>query len=161
MKKAVFYSLWLLAMAPGQADVLGEGAFDTISISADEAIEDDQPGILHLNGNFKMRSEEWFLTASRATVYGSPGKPDRVYLEGTPAQFDFLPADEPDQELIEAAALQVEYLRDPNLLKLVGDASLVLDNEIIRSATIEYDIDSNRYRAGGDNGVFIKVPPVD
>ena len=161
MKTAVFYSLLILSMTPGFADVLGEGAFDTINISADEAIEDDQPGILHLHGSFRMRSEDWFLTSSNATVYGSPGKPDRIILEGTPARFNILPGDGPDQEPIEAAAMEVEYLREPNILKLVGDASLVLGKETIRSATIEYDIATNRYRAGGDSGVLIRVPPVD
>jgi len=161
MKTAVFYSLLILSITPGLADVLGEGAFDTINISADEAIEDDRPGILHLNGSFRMRSEDWLLTSSKATVYGSPGKPDRIILEGTPARFNFLAGDGPDQEPIEAAALEVEYLREPNTLKLLGNASLMLGNETIRSATIEYDIATNRYRAGGHTGVLIRVPPVD
>lgn len=161
MKKAVICSLLILSTTPGFAEVLGEGAFDTINISADEAIEDEQPGILHLNGSFQMRSEVWFLTSTRATVFGSPGNPDRIILEGTPAHFNFLADDGPDQDPIEATALEVEYLREPNTLKLVGDASLVLGKETIRSATIEYDITTNRYRAGGDTGVLIRVPPVD
>ncbi len=161
MKTAVFYSLLMLSITPGFADVLREGAFDAINISADEAIEDDRPGILHLSGSFRMRSDEWLLTSSKATVYGSPGKPDRIVLEGTPARFNFLPHDGPGEGPIEASALEVEYLREPNILKLVGDASLVLGNETIRSATIEYDIATNRYRAGGDSGVLIRVPPID
>lgn len=161
MNKAVFYILLALFPSAGLADAPGEGVFDTINISADEAIEDDQPGILHLNGSFQMRSDDWFLTSSKATVYGSPAKPDRIVLAGTPARFNFLSSEGPDQDPIEATALEVEYLREPNILKLVGDASLVLGNEIIRSATIEYDIATNRYRAGGEFGVSIKVPPVD
>lgn len=148
-------------MAPGFADILGEDAFDTINISADEAIEDEQRGILHLNGNFRMLSEDWDLTSNKAVVYGSPGKPDRIYLQGAPARFNFLPDPASGDEPILATAYEVEYIRAPNLLKLTGEASLVLGGETIRSTAIEYDITTNRYRAGGDNGVMIKVPPVD
>ena len=103
---------------PCSAASLGEGAFDMISISADEASEDEQPGILHFNGHFQMRSTDWQLTSDQATVYGSPDEPDRVYLEGSPAHFLVNRNDQTDQDQIKAAAQVVEYLRDANLLKL-------------------------------------------
>ena len=161
MKKAVFCSLLALLCPPCYADPLGEGAFETINISADEAIEDDKPGILHLKGHFLMLSHDWHLTSSLATVYGSPNKPDKIVLQGSPARFLFLPTVESGKDQIEATALTVEYNRDGNYLKLTGDASLVLGSETIHSSFIEYDITTNRYQAGGGNGVTIKVPPID
>ena len=161
MNKAVFYSLLALFCSSGFADPLGEGAFDTINISADEAVEDEIPGIIHLKGNFQMLSDEWSLTSNLATVHGSPNKPDRIYLQGSPARFLFLPEKDTSKEQIEAIASNVEYLRDINKLKLTGDATLMLGDEIIRSSYIEYDITTNRYQAGGDNGVVMKVPSVD
>jgi lipopolysaccharide transport protein LptA len=161
MKKAVVYSL-LMLISPLSADApLGESAFDMISISADEAIEDEQPGILHLKGHFLMQSENWHLTSARAIVHGSPNKPDRVILEGAPARFLVYPTSQSLRDPIEATALVVEYVREANKLSLSGEATLILGDEIIRSTSIEYDIDSNRYRAGGSKGVSIKVPPVD
>ena len=145
----------------GFADLLGEGAFDTINIRADEAVEDEAPDIIHLKGNFQMLSHEWRVTSNMATVHGNPNKPDRIYLQGSPARFLFLPEQDTSKEPIEAQALNVEYLRDTNSLKLTGDATLMLGNEIIRSSYIEYDITTNHYQAGGDNGVIMKVPPVD
>jgi lipopolysaccharide transport protein LptA len=139
---------------------LGEGAFDMISISADEASEDEQPGILHFNGHFLMQSTDWQLTSEEATVYGSPDQPDRVYLEGSPARFLINRNDEENRGQIKATALVVEYLRDDNLLMLSGGATLMLGDEVIRSTHIEYDINTNRYRAGGSDGVLIEVPPV-
>ena len=160
MKKSITWCLLMSMSCLCGAAPLGEGAFDMISISADEASEDEQPGILHFNGNFLMQSTDWQLTSEEATVYGSPDKPDRVYLEGAPARFLINQNDRENQGQIKAAAPVVEYLRDDNILMLSGGATLMLDDEVIRSIYIEYDINTNRYRAGGIDGVLIEVPPV-
>ena len=162
MKRAITCSLLMLTCSPCIAAPLGAGAFDMISISADEAREDEQPGILHFSGQFQMRSNDWQLNSAQATVYGSPDKPDRVYLEGSPAQFNVNRTDRTDQGPINGTAQVVEYLRATNRLVLSGEAVLMMGDEIIRSARIEYDINTNRYQAGGDDdGVLIQVPPVD
>mgnify|MGYP001544639570 CR=1 FL=1 len=161
MKITIFYSLLVLLCPICLAEPLVEGAFDTINISADEAIEDEKPGVLHLRGNFMMQSESWHLTSSQATVYGSPTKPDRILLQGSPARFTFLPGDEVGADKIEASALEVEYQRQDNSLMLTGKARLLLGEETIYSSSIRYDSTANRYLAGGDNGVNIKLPPKD
>jgi len=130
-----------------------------ISIAADEASEDEQPGILHFNGHFVMQSTDWHLTSDQATVYGSPDKPDRVVLKGSPARFLVNRTDHPDEGQVEGTALEVEYLREVNLLVLSSGATLMLGDEIIRSAHIAYDIGTKRYQAGGTDGVLIEVPP--
>jgi len=160
MKITVIFFLLALIFSPCGAAPLGESAFDMISISADEASEDEQPGILNFRGNFLMQSSDWQLTSTQATVYGSPNKPDRVYLEGSPARFLIHQVNQPDKDSIEAAASVVEYLRASNMLTLSGNATLKLGNEVIRSAVIEYDIGTNRYKASGTDGVLIEVPPV-
>ena len=99
MKRPIICSLFLFMCFPCVAAPLGAGAFDMINISADEAREDEQPGILHFNGHFQMHSDDWQLNASQATVYGSPDKPDRVYLEGSPARFHVNRTDRTEQGL--------------------------------------------------------------
>ena len=146
---------------PCGAAPLDEGAYDMISINADEAREDEQPGILHFNGNFRMQSNDWHLTSESATVYGSPDRPDRVFLKGSPAQFVVNKTDQTGEGEIEGTALEVEYLREENRLMLSGSATLILGDEIIQSANIQYDISTNRYQAGGTDGVLIKVPTVN
>jgi len=148
-------------ISPCGAAPLDEGAFDMVNISAEEAIEDEQPGILHFKGYFLMKSNDWQLTSTQATVYGSPNRPDRVYLEGSPARFLVSRTDNKQQGLIAASALVVEYMRAANTLMLSGDATLMLGDEVIRSTYIEYDISTNRYQAGGTDGVLIEVPPAD
>lgn len=140
---------------------LGESAFKTISISADEAIEDELPGILHFNGRFLMQSIDWNVMSSQATFYGNLDKPDRIYLKGEPARFLVASTTKTAQGPIDASALVVEYLREANKLILSGQATLMLGDEVISSTYIEYDIGTNRYAAGGNDGVSIEVPPVD
>jgi len=140
---------------------LGAGAFDMISISADEASEDEQPGILHFHGHFTMRSDDWNLTSDTATVYGNPDRPDRVVMEGSPARFVVRQSDGTQPDQIEANALVVEYSRADNMLLLSSGATLKLGDEVIRSKHIEYNIGTNRYKAGGADGVRIEVSPVE
>jgi lipopolysaccharide transport protein LptA len=161
MKSAVIFSLSILMCLPAMAAPLGAGAFDMISISADEASEDEQPGILHFSGHFMMRSDDWKLTSEEATVYGSPDKPDRVILQGSPARFVVNLSDSAYPGQIEADAPVVEYSRANNLLLLSGGASLTLGDEVLRSKRIEYNIGTNRYKAGGIGGVLIEVLPIE
>ena len=149
---------------PCDASSAGERVIETVSISADEAYEDIQPGILHFNGHFLMRSGDWQLESVQATVYGKPDRPDRVYLEGSPARFTIKrdPGNRQQggsQKTVEAAAPEVEYQRSTNLLILSGGAILMLDGEVIRSEVIEYNVITDRYRAEGLDGVMIEVPP--
>jgi len=154
---ALFFSVVTLC----EASPLDEGSFDTISIRADEASEDERPGILHFKGHFLMHSSEWQLTSSRATVYGRLDRPDQVNLEGSPARFLVTRAQGSDGETVEATASMLEYQRSVKMLKLTGNAVLKLGDEVIRSDSIEYDIDTDRYRASGADGVLIAVPAVD
>jgi len=161
MKYVLILILSSLAWLPCMAAPLGAGSFDMISISADEASEDEQPGILHFHGHFLMLSDDWNLTSDTATVYGNPDRPDRVVLEGTPARFVVKRTDGSQPDQIEAEALAVEYSRADNALLLTSGATLKLGDEIIRSRRIEYNIGTNRYTAGDADGVRIEVPPVE
>ena len=162
-KKALSCQIILLALmiSPGYASRPDENRLETIRISADEAYEGMQSGTLHLKGNFLMQSHEWKLESGKSTVYGKPDKPDKVFLEGTPARFLITRNDAKGWYTVEANASKIEYLRSLNTLELTGDAVLMLDDEVIRSSVIKYDIDRKRYWAGGVDGVMIEVPPVD
>ena len=144
---------------PGYALPLDETRLETINISADEAFEDIQPGIMHFKGNFLMQSRQWKLESAQATVFGQPDRLDKVLLGGSPARF-FITRDDGDElSTVEAEAPAMEYLRSTNVLTLTGGAMLKLDGEVIRSKMIKYDTETNRYWAGGVDGVMIEVPP--
>jgi lipopolysaccharide transport protein LptA len=154
-------TLFLLALAPCEASLPGDGNFETISITADVAREDIEPGILHFEGHFTMQTADWHIESIRATVYGHLERPDKVHLQGSPARFLINRDNLDDEDIVEATAPEMEYHRSTSILKLSGGAVLKLDDEVIQSAVIEYNVDTERYRAGGAAGVFIEVPPVD
>ena len=162
-KTALSCQIILLAvmLLPGYVSGLDKTSTETIRISADEAHEDIKPGILHLKGHFLMQGDEWKLESELATVYGKPDRPHRVYLEGSPARFLIIRDDTEGLQIVEAEALVIEYRRSVNSLELTGGAILKLDDEVIRSTEINYDIDTRRYRGGGVDGVKIEVQPVD
>lgn len=157
----IIVALFLLTVLPCKATLLDDGAFETINISADEAYEDIQPGILHFRGHFLMQGRDWRLESGRATVYGPPERPDKVYLEGTPVRLMVDRNDGSGRGAIVAVAAVLEYMRSTNMLKLSGGAVLKLDGEVIRSSLIEYNISTDRYWAGGADGVTIEVAVAD
>lgn len=161
MLKTVIGCLGVLAAAMYTASLaspLSDSAFDTISISADEAFEDSEPDILHLRGHFFMRSNEWQLSSDQATVYGRADKPEKLHLEGAPAHFQIKQS---DTGPVEATAPDMVYERATHTLRLSGGAVLKLEKETIRSARIVFNVDNNHYRAGGAHGVSIQVPAGD
>lgn len=160
LKTALYCQIVLLAAVMLLHDAVSAAGhvIETVSISADEAREDTEPGILHFNGHFMMQSQDWQLESERATVHGQPDRPDRVYLWGSPARFVIIRQQGDAQKRVEATAPQVEYHRSTNLLSLSGGAVLKLDGQIISSNVIEYNISTDRYRAEGVDGVMIEVP---
>ena len=99
------------------------------------------------------------MESEKALVHGQADRPDKVRLQGSPAQFLIRSTDNGNHGPVEASAPVIEYLRNSNSLKLSGGATLKLDDEIIRSTEIEFDIDTEQYSAGGHDGVSIEVPP--
>ena len=153
-------ALLALMIAPCTASLPCDHAVEAISITADEASEDTQPGVLYFDGHFIMQTNDWRLESRKAVVYGPPDRPDKVYLEGSPARFLVTRYAGAGTETVEATAPEMEYLRSTGVLRLSGGATLMLENEVIRSTVIEYNINTDRYRAGGADGVMIEVPPV-
>ena len=160
MLKAIPYCLVLL-LSPCNAAPIDEQTIETVSIRATNAVEGETPGVLHFDGDFMMRSDDWQLIADSATIQGHLDKPERVSLEGAPAHFQIRDAGDVGRGSIEAMAPFLEYFRASNTLVLSGGAVLKLDDEVIRSDYIEYNISTNRYSASGAAGVLMEVPPGD
>ena len=150
----------LVAMS-GFAESLSDHRFETVSISADEASEDSDSDTLRFAGHFLMQSGDWKLHSDEAIVSGPPDRPERVFLQGSPARFVIQRVTDEETHTIEASAPSIEYVRATQILSLSGGASLRLDNEVIKSAALEFDLSSDRYQSMGAGGVSIEVPPAD
>lgn len=149
----------LIAAMQCHASGVGDGVFEILNVSADRAGEDPVSDILFLSGNLRLETREWVLLAESAVVYGPANRPDRVLLEGSPVRLQTIGESFGELDALEASAPVMEYHRAGDRLVLSGGAVLNQDRQVIRSEVIEYDIEPGRFRARGDGGVLIEVPP--
>jgi len=153
--------LWAsLALSAGER-LSGFSAGDTVSIQADNAWEDEAPNTIHFNGQFELRARDWYLSADQATLYGNLDDPETAILTGSPANIELITVSDDRTDTVRGKADRIVYQRSTNSIRLVGEASLSIAGQTMQSDEIEYDIEQDRIQAGGDQGVHIRVNPVD
>ena len=134
---------------------------EKILIRSAEAREDAEPDLVHFSGGFQLEAEDWDVTADEASLYGKLNSPEKVLLGGSPARIRIRADYRGRSEEIEADADRITYRRDLRRVRLEGSARLVVADQTLSGGEIEYDIDSDRVRAGGEGGVRFKVLPAD
>jgi len=137
----------------------GFSSGDTVNIRAAEAWESEEPNVIHFSGNFELKASDWYLSADLATLYGKLDDPETAMLTGSPAFILVNTESEGRIQTITGQADRIVYHRETNSLRLEGAASITRDDNTMHSGKIEYDIEQDRIRAGGDEGVHIKVKP--
>jgi lipopolysaccharide transport protein LptA len=145
----------------GFAGSLDFSSGDTVTVSAERAWEADEADVIHFSGRFELRAPDWCLFGDTAVVYGNLDNPDRVVVEGKPARISFLRDAEGDvgspesRERVDGWASFVEYFRATDKLLMRGEAKLTRKESTLVSEVIEYDVDADRYSAGGEGGINI------
>jgi lipopolysaccharide transport protein LptA len=137
----------------------GFSSGDTVNIRAAEAWESEEPNVIHFSGNFELKASDWYLSADLATLYGKLDDPETAMLTGSPAFVLVNTESEGRIQTITGQADRIVYHRETNSLRLEGAASITRDDSTMHSGKIEYDIEQDRIRAGGDEGVHIRVKP--
>jgi lipopolysaccharide transport protein LptA len=137
----------------------GFSSGDTVTIRSAEAWEDEEAHIIHFGGNFELKASDWYLSADLATLYGKLDDPETVVLTGTPAFILVNTEYHGNIQTVSGEAERIVYFRETNTLRMEGAASLTRDENTMYGGEIEYDIGEDRIRAGGDEGVRIKVLP--
>lgn len=115
------------------------------------------PRSLHFKGNFQLDAPDWFIRADRATLFGAVDDPERIQVTGTPARVWMI--DETGVKEVDATALEIEYFRQNDRLRLTGDAVLEEQRNTLRSSSIDYDLGERRLVATGKGGVEIVTMP--
>lgn len=137
----------------------GFSSGDTVTIRSAEAWEDVEAHIIHFGGNFELKASDWYLSADLATLYGKLDDPETVVLTGSPAHILVNTDSRGRSETVAGEAARIVYQRVTNSIRLEGGALLSRDENTMRGGEIEYDIEKDRIRAGGDEGVHIQVTP--
>jgi lipopolysaccharide transport protein LptA len=151
----------------GWAGPLDFSSDDTVTITADRAWEAEEPNVIHFSGSFELHAPDWSMSGDTAVVYGKLDDPDRVIVEGKPATVSFLRESEDDagdadaDERVDGEASVVEYFRSTDKLIMKGSSRLVREDSNLTSEIIEYDVDTDRYSAGGEGGINIEYTPED
>jgi lipopolysaccharide transport protein LptA len=139
--------------------ISGFSSGDTVTIHSREAWEDEEPDIIHFSGGFELTASDWRLSADQATLYGKLDDPETVVLTGSPAHILVNTDSRGRSETVAGEAARIVYQRVTNSIRLEGGALLSRDENTMRGGEIEYDIEKDRIRAGGDEGVHIQVTP--
>jgi lipopolysaccharide transport protein LptA len=137
----------------------GFSAGDTVSIRSDSAWEDEAPDTVNFKGHFELKTNDWYLSADEAILYGRLDAPDFVTLKGSPAFIQFTAQTGDRREKVTGEAFRIYYRRETNSIRLKGGASLTRAGQTMQSGEIEYDIGDDSIRAGGGRGVQIRVKP--
>jgi lipopolysaccharide transport protein LptA len=150
-------SLPLLAAEPKQPqDVADEE--EPITIRADRAWEDADGKVMHLEGNFLMRTSEWEVKADRAQVEGPVEAPDRIISYGKPASIRVSMGGENPVDGF-GYSRKIIYQYEKKLLELHQDARLEMDNVSVTSEAIIYDVGNRRLISTGKDGVQFELRP--
>lgn len=143
-------------------DPLDFNSDDTVTVTAERAWEADEADVVHFSGQFELRAPDWCLFGDTAVVYGNLDNPDRVVVEGKPARIAFLreatgnSTNAVEEERVDGTATMVEYFRATDKLVMHGAATLTRKDSTLTSEEIEYDVETDRYSAGGSGGINIQ-----
>ena len=154
----IFWScLALPALASGDR-LSGFSSGDTVIIQSAEAWEDEESDIIHFNGQFELKASDWYLSADHATLYGKLDDPETAILTGSPALVVTSTVSGKQGDIL-GKAERIVYRRDTRTLLMEGGASLTRGENTLKGGEIEYDIERDRIRAGGQERVHIRIEP--
>jgi lipopolysaccharide transport protein LptA len=148
-----------LPLPAAEERITGLSSGDTLTIRSTEARMDEQPDIVHFDGGFELRATDWYLLSDHATLYGKLDDPETVVVSGSPAQILVNTVSHGQTSTINGEARKIVYQRSTNSILMEGDASLSRDEHTMSGGEIEYDIEKDHLRAGGEGGIHIEVRP--
>lgn len=122
-------------------------------IRADRAWEGEDDGVLYLQGSFEMRSAEWRVTADDAEVHGPVENPERVIVTGAPARISF----DNEGSTITGQGGRIVYRYRDEVIELYENAVLEGRDVSVASSAIVYDLENERLRSSGSDGVEVIV----
>lgn len=141
------------------SETLGLSDDSTIIVSADESWEEADNQIIHFRGNFEIRTPGWSIMADQATLFGQLDDPKSIVADGSPVRFFFRSTDPENPSTTTGEGDHLEYQRDAATLTLSGNAMLTSGERVMRSSEIHYDLEQQKLKAGGPEGVHITVVP--
>jgi lipopolysaccharide transport protein LptA len=139
--------------------ITGFSSGDTLTIQSAVARMDELPDIVHFDGGFELRANDWSLSSDQATLYGKLDDPETVILNGAPALILVQTISNGEPSTINGQADQIVYQRASNSILLQGNAVISRNEHSMSGGEIEYNIEKDHLSAGGTGGIKIEVLP--
>lgn len=130
---------------------------DAIIVRAREAREAENGNAMFLQGGLELRAPEWRIDAIRGDIYGKLEDPDRIVADGNPARISVSRSQ--DGEIFDGRGQHIEFEPNGRTVKLEGEAVVVKGRQSIRSRSIEYRLDEDKFYAGDDGRVRVVTTP--
>ena len=130
---------------------------DAIIVRARKAHEAENGSVMFLQGGLELRAPEWRIDANRGEIFGKLEDPDRIVVDGDPARISVSRSD--DGEIFDGRGQHIEFEPNGRTVKLEGEAVVVKGRQSIRSPSIEYALDEDKFSAGEDGRVRVVTTP--
>ncbi|MGF1546560.1 MAG: lipopolysaccharide transport periplasmic protein LptA, partial [Thiotrichales bacterium] len=137
----------LLALTLATGIALAQDVGLPISIAADAVEVDQRANTSTYAGNVLLTQGELKLEASQLKVYLEDRRLGRIEASGTPAR---IRTATPEGQVVTGSARAIHYLSAKGELQLLGDGMLDQAGNTIRNDRIEFNLNTRRLRAGGE-----------
>ena len=116
-----------------------------IQLSSDTAIRNEKGGFTIYSGNVVLNQGSLSIRAEKLKVFHVSGAATRIVASGAPATLSQKPS--ADKDIVKAAAFEMIYERNLNLVILKKQAELKQANSLVKGDRITYSISEEKVLA--------------
>ncbi len=140
--------LILLNIHSSLAIALNTDKDQPIKLSSNTAVRNEKGGFTIYSGNVLLNQGSLSIRAEKLKVFHVSGAATRIVASGTPANLSQKPS--ADKDIVKAAAFEMIYERNLNLIILKKQAELTQANSLVKGDRITYSISEERVIAETD-----------
>ena len=119
-----------------------------IELSSNTAVRNEKGGFTIYSGNVVLNQGSLSIRAEKLKVFHVSGAATRIIASGTPAKLSQKPS--ADKDTVKAAALEMIYERNLDLVILKKQAELTQANSLVKGDRITYSISEEKVIAESD-----------
>ena len=113
-----------------------------IELSSNTAERNEKGGFTIYSGNVVLNQGSLSIRAEKLKVFHTSGAATRIIASGTPANLSQKPS--ANKDIVKAAAFEMIYERDLNLVILKNQAELKQANSLVKGERITYSISEEK-----------------
>jgi lipopolysaccharide export system protein LptA len=149
--------LLILLLLSTAISALPEDREQPIHLEADRAQLDQKTGVSVYQGNVVISQGSMRLNADTATFYVNNGRFERLEATGKPVKLRYQPASNKPE--IQGVSQQVEYNALKARVIMTSKAKITQGQDTFAGDRIEYDLDKDLVKAGGDGRIEFIIQP--